>query len=219
MDPSYWVHVFVLRPPSSVATVPAAALALLGAWSAWKERHLHWLAWLLSVVAYQVVFADKTYHHVYYSLPLTPVLAVLAALGLPVLLQRAGSGASLLVASALVVVPLNTGLRARGWYTLHHPELAELEAILDPWIPRGTLIVVNGGRSPSMMYFAHRKGWSLTNEEMTTEALASRHALGARYVVLHHREGDSPPPQAPSGPCQVVQEGAFEVRRLEPGCF
>lgn len=63
--------------------------------------------------------------------------------------------------------------------------LLELESSLDSLSSRKDLIVLNSGNYPTPMYFAHRKGWTLSNEVLQNpENLKLTEEKGAKYVVI-----------------------------------
>ncbi|MBI5497735.1 MAG: glycosyltransferase family 39 protein [Deltaproteobacteria bacterium] len=214
---SYWLHVFALRIPSSVITLIGALLALLGARRAWHTRDELAGAWLGAILLFQLVFPEKTHAHVYYSLPLTAPLALLAARGLPDVLERAGRRAW--VPGALVLaMALNTAVRVRNWYRVDAPELARLEAFLDGKVPPDARVVVNGGPAPVLVYFSHRKGFTARGAEMDPAWFADKRARGARFFIEHVRAEHGPPAVALPKACRVAEDADFRVFRLDEGC-
>lgn len=62
----------------------------------------------------------------------------------------------------------------------------DLEAIADSVSTRSDLIAVSGGHNPQQLYFAHRKGWALNDDEMDTgEKINNFRDLGARYLFVN----------------------------------
>ena len=124
--------------------------------------------------------------HNYYIIPFVPVMCIVAALGLdiiPVKLQYLFLGA---IAFESI---------ANQFYDFRIPEnekyKANLESIVDAYIPKGKLIVINGTQSPQEIYFAHRKGWTVSNEVINRKDLDSLGIFGANYLVLNKK--DQPP--------------------------
>lgn len=214
LTPSYWLHVFVLRVPSSVATLPAAAVALVGLRHVVKMRAWLWLVWLGALVLFQLVFAEKTYAHVYYSLALCVPLAALAGLGWEQVVKSARTPVACGVLGLMLVV---TAVRVHGWYALHHTEYLALEALMETHVPPQARVVVNGGPSPAMVYFSHRKGWTADNNVLTPAYLAEKAQRGAQFLVLAQRDQEAPLPSAPPASCVVHQGADFTVHRLA-GC-
>ncbi len=99
-------------------------------------------------------------HHTYYVIPYVPVMALLAGVGLRAM-KRPYLIVFLLAAICIEgVSDQQPDFRVKE----HHRELLALEADLDACCGRESLIVVNGAGSPTAIYFAHRRGWSLPNE-------------------------------------------------------
>jgi hypothetical protein len=49
---------------------------------------------------------------------------------------------------------------------------------------KNDLIVINGGDSPQSMYFAHRKGWTVKEEDLQEQKLQELKSKGAAYLVI-----------------------------------
>jgi len=47
------------------------------------------------------------------------------------------------------------------------------------------LIVINGGSSPQLIYFAHRKGWTVENDKLNKKDLDLLRQKGASYLVIN----------------------------------
>lgn len=66
-----------------------------------------------------------------------------------------------------------------------------LESITEEHLPEEGLVVINGGPSPTDMYFAHRRGWTVSVAEgLDMNQLDSLTGLGAAYLILdrHYTE-------------------------------
>ena len=62
-----------------------------------------------------------------------------------------------------------------------------LEIITEKSMDPKELIVINGGQSPQEIYFAHRKGWSVTNDQINPASLALYKKAGASYLIINKR--------------------------------
>jgi len=124
-----------------------------------------------SFPAFMVIVIVSGYnfaHHTYYIIPYVPVMAVLAGTGLKAI-KRPGIAIALLVAICLEgSIDQHRDFRIKPRVS----ELLLLEADLDACSGRESLIMVNGAGSPTPLYFAHRRGWSLSNQEIATYAEA-----------------------------------------------
>lgn len=127
--------------------------------------------------------------HSYYILPLVPVMAVLAGVALARIPGRWFAPAVLAVCAEGV---------ANQAYDLFTPDrtrfLLKLESIADRYTSPRDLVVVNGGLDPQRMYFLHRRGWSLTDDECRDAGrLKELAGQGAAYLFLVEAE----PPAIP----------------------
>jgi len=67
-------------------------------------------------------------------------------------------------------------------------ELVRLEGLLDKQLPEDGLLFVNSGKYPTPLYFAHRKGWIGTNQEIKKEAYRdSLESLGLEHILILKR--------------------------------
>lgn len=145
------------------------------------------LTWGLSLVtAVFLLFTVKTGIvfplHNYYIIPFVPVMAMVAGIALEKL------KAKYMYVILLIIVAEGIGnqqhdffIREKEGYKLAVEELVEANT------GRQDLIVINGGQSPQEIYFAHRKGWSVTNDKLTLEMLARYRQAGAAWLIVNHR--------------------------------
>lgn len=165
---------------------------LMGIGYAVKRRHTGLVAtFVLLSCAFLLVMVkagDTFWIHAYYVLPFVPVMALLGGYGLANLPdQRWAMG-------LLAVVALE-GLAAQANDFVLNRSLAPLLSLEQDLDRSGRVdpIVINSAQVPTPMYFAHRRGWTLTNADITrTGVLDSLTAIGCRRVVIMKRsfEGD-----------------------------
>lgn len=144
------------------------------------------LVWLGSVGAFLIIFGNKSYYHNYYSLPLMPALALLLAIG-AVWLYKIVSKERRWLAIALSVIVLTYAVKhtyqtVKPWYELKFQSSLKLEQIVDKFSNRHDLFATNWGGNPQLLYFAHRKGWSIS--DFSVPSLLSLQSKGLRYAVL-----------------------------------
>lgn len=177
---------------SSLHSYLALAACLAGIYILVKSSHqlLKWGLLLISLVfaAFIIKTGEIFPLHNYYIIPFTPVMALLAGLTLSKLPPRWG-------AIALSLIALEGMVNQQHDFFIKENQLYKLtlEEKLNVHAPKEGLIVINGGQSPQSMYFAHRKGWSITNEEIVkANILDSLKQLGAVYLVVDHSSGYPP---------------------------
>lgn len=127
---------------------------------------------------------DTFWMHAYYVLPIIPLMALMGGIGLCAIPDRRW-------AHGLLAVIILEGLLAQANDFHVDPDklpLLALEQDLDATGAPEALIAVNSAQVPTPMYFAHRRGWTVRNADLTHPGfLDSLSALGcARVVVLKH---------------------------------
>lgn len=146
-----------------------------------NRKYLAGFAVLTSIF---LVFALKTGAvfptHNYYILPLVPVMAALAGIGLQRIDQRFAIGLVILIAAEGIGNQLSDfRIKEEVRYKL------TLEEQVDQLVPKGQSIIVDAGPDPQWMYWYHRKGWSLFPEEISdTSHMRSITRQGGKYIVI-----------------------------------
>lgn len=139
---------------------------------------------VLSALSFSVIVfkAGLTfYHHNYYIIPFVPVMALTAGYGLS-LIKKKWIGIILLVAIAI-----EGTINQQHDFRIKEKNLAlmNLESDLDGFTDREDLILINSGDYPTPMYFAHRKGWVASNEQLLKSGyLDSLQRKGLKAVVI-----------------------------------
>lgn len=116
--------------------------------------------------------------HNYYVVPFVPVLALLAGYGI-------AQVKPVIAYSILAIIAVEGIANQQHDFFVKDKQLhkLELEAAVDNVVAPNELIVINGGQSPNHIYFAHRKGWTVHNEQLSTPFLDSLHQLGAQFFI------------------------------------
>ncbi len=123
-------------------------------------------------------------HHAYYVIPYVPVMALVAGYAISQIRRPA------LVTAALVVIMLENILNQHQDFRLKEREraLVHLETDLDSVDPQRSLVVINSNEVPTPVYFAHRKGWVASNEQLSGKQFIDLlTAKGCRYAVVLKR--------------------------------
>lgn len=133
------------------------------------------------------IFAIKTGTvfptHNYYVLPLVPVLAVLAGLGL----QRIDHRLALVLICLIAIEGVGNQIsdfrvKEEVRYKL------TLEKQLNELLPRRQKVVLPTGSNPEWMYWYHRKGWSLEPEAILNDSIRRQLITeGGQYLVVDKR--------------------------------
>ncbi|MCB0766613.1 MAG: glycosyltransferase family 39 protein, partial [Flavobacteriales bacterium] len=166
------------------------AVFLLGLFYAMERRAYGIIiAFLLLCASFLVVMlkaGDTFWIHAYYVLPFVPVMALLGGYGLAQLPGRRW-------ATGLLVAVAFEGVAAQANDFRINPTLEPLLELEGDLIDDEGRIAMNTGQVPTAMYFAHRRGWTLTNAELQDAAILARlEHLGCSRVVVFRStfEGD-----------------------------
>lgn len=161
---------------------------LFGLYTVWRDRNKRVaVVFFLSFLSFSLVVikAGRTFaHHDYYIIPFVPVMSLIAGYGLSRVRIRMLSNFFLLMISIEGVSNQQHDFFLRD----KEKGLLNLEHDLDRLSNRSDLILINSGNYPTPMYFAHRKGWIMTNEAiMVKRDLDSLVNLGLKHVVVLKR--------------------------------
>lgn len=141
----------------------------------------------LSFAAFLVVALKAGFtftHHAYYIIPFVPVMALTAGYGISQFRKK------YLQILFLVFIVLEGTLNQLHDFRIKEHELAfvKLESEMDHFSKRTDLIAVNTGDNPTAIYFAHRKGWVASNDELLNPAFReSIRKKGCKYIVILKR--------------------------------
>ncbi len=161
---------------------------LLGLFSAFKRGNKLLLRILgLSFAAFLVIALKAGFtftHHSYYIIPFVPIMALVAGYGISELRKRS------LQIILLVFIGLEGILNQLHDFRLKEHELAfvKLESEMDRFSKRTDLIAVNTIDNPTAIYFAHRKGWVASNDELLDPVFRETiRKKGCKYIVVLKR--------------------------------
>ncbi|MCH8317926.1 MAG: hypothetical protein IIA88_05425 [Bacteroidetes bacterium] len=131
-------------------------------------------------------------HHSYYIIPYTIIMALMAAYAI---LRFKVKWVAKLILAVIVI----SGIAA--WQHDFRIKKTEdyrlrLESIADNFSARSDLIAINGGANPRDLYFTHRKGWTLGNDEILNAAnIEGLIVKGCRYLFINKTYFENPIPQ------------------------
>ncbi len=141
----------------------------------------------LSFAAFLVIALKAGFtftHHSYYIIPFVPIMALVAGYGISELKKK------YLQIIFLTFIGLEGVLNQLHDFRLKEHELAfvKLESEMDHFSKRSDLIAVNTIDNPTAVYFAHRKGWVASNDELLDPVFReSIKKKGCKYIVILKR--------------------------------
>lgn len=172
--------------PIALTSKIAFGFCIIGlAVAIWKR---HWALLLTFAVssAVLVVFmlkAGLTFAgHVYYIIPYVPMMALLAGYGISQAIRH-------WVVQILIVTAIATEAiyfhKSDFFIPWQDQKFLKLEKITDQYVPKDSRIIVNNaGGSPTMMYFAHRRGWTVDDRMKDTAWVNGEATVGLHYIII-----------------------------------
>lgn len=151
-----------------------------------KQKTLFWI-FGLSLGSFLVIALKAGFtftHHSYYIIPFVPIMALVAGYGISQLQNQ------FLKISLFVLIAAEGIFNQLHDFRIkeHEMAFAKLEESMDTFSSRTDLIVVNTAPNPTAIYFAHRKGWLATNEELKNRTYRTElKQKGCKYVVILKR--------------------------------
>jgi hypothetical protein len=148
-----------------------------------KERKLL-AVFILIFLSFSVVMlaaGNSFSKHDYYIIPFVPAMALVAGYGLSLIRQQRIAWIILLAISVEGIANQQHDLRGNS----ANLGLLSLEEHLGTVSRKDDLILINSGEYPTPMYFAHRKGWVRSNEEILRAGqIDELKAKGMKYIVI-----------------------------------
>ena len=161
---------------------------VVGLFVAFKKKNKQ-LLWILGlgfsaflIVALKAGFTFT--HHSYYIIPFVPIMTLIAGYGISIIQKK------WIQITLLAVIMLEGTLNQLHDFRLKEHELAfvKLESYMDSFSKRSDLIAVNTTDNPTAIYFAHRKGWVASNDELLNETFRKDlQRKGCKYIVVLKR--------------------------------
>jgi len=136
-------------------------------------------------ILYMVKSGYYFYHHNYYIIPFVPILAFSAAYALSLIKHKA------IFLTLLILTAVESIANQQHDFFIKKDQKYKLglEGILDQHIGREELIAINGGENPQMIYLSHRKGWTLSNDQIQDQTLIkSLKENGCKWLVLDKKD-------------------------------
>ena len=122
--------------------------------------------------------------HNYYIIPFVPAMAMVAGYLLSEIRRR------WLYISILLVIAVEGIANQQHEFFIHERERykLDLEVMADSVCGKDDLVAVSGGHNPQQLYFMHRRGWALNDEEIDEpEEVRDFRARGAEFLFINKR--------------------------------
>lgn len=142
---------------------------------------------ILTFISFSIIIVKAGYtfpHHNYYIIPFVPVMALIAGYGLCKIKY------SKIALILLIAISIEGIANQQHDFRIKEKDrqLLNLEKDLDSVSHRSDLVIINSGNYPTPMYFAHRKGWVNTNDNIRDEKyIESLKDKGLKYIIILKR--------------------------------
>ena len=142
---------------------------------------------------FQIIFMLKggeTFaHHTYYIISFVPIMAIFASYFTNLITLK-------WLRNGLVVVVILEGILNLQHDFMPKPALnyrLKFEDLADVYTTKSDLIMVNNEVNPSALYFAHRKGWTVSNSVVTNDDLLKQiKQNGCKLFIWDKHSGNTP---------------------------
>lgn len=153
-----------------------------------KEKWLYQVILPVSILflLYVCKSGYRFYHHSYYIVTFVPVMCVLAAYALQFIKR---TNIQLIIIGAIMLENI-ANQQHDFMFKQSEAYKLSLELLANESSSLNELIAINGGQNPQELYFTHRKGWTLKEEQLTPENIDSIAQLGCKllFINLHHSQ-------------------------------
>lgn len=140
---------------------------LIGIFLTITRRNKKMLIFLVSVFSFQLVYmivAGESFVHLsYYIIPFVPAIAIFGAYAVSQIQK------TWLKRLVIAIVLIEGITNQQHDFRIKESEIYKLrfEAVANEYTKRTDLIAINNEVSPTSLYFAHRKGWSINSSDTT----------------------------------------------------
>ena len=155
-----------------------------------KEKTILWLTAICSFAfaVFMLKAGRNFYHHSYYIVPFVPVMSLFVAYGL---LQFKKKGIQVFL---LLAITTESIANQQHDFVIKQSEVYKLslEGIASKVCKPTDLIAINGDQNPQLLYFTHRKGWSIANDKVEEVGfMKSIIGLGSKFLFLDKHSDSS----------------------------
>jgi hypothetical protein len=186
---SYWTFdkfIFV-----ALHSFVALGFFIFGCYQAIKQRNQMILLVFCITLPVQFFFMLKAGFvfstHDYYILSYVPIMALIAGFGLASVkwVNIAWVFALFIMLEGIANQQHDFRIKKSNLYLL------DLEKVSDKISSRNDKIAITGGLNPQGLYFAHRKGWGITNEDLCNQAfILNLKKEGCKYLFVNRHDSD-----------------------------
>jgi hypothetical protein len=192
----YWPGTVARFYPIALTSKLAFVAAVVGlGWAIWsRQKAILWsFVGCFGLLFFFMLKAGMVFSgHDYYIIPFVPMMALLAGYGLSNLARKDG-----LFLIVLTFMAAEAIYQHKYDFFVPYPvrKFQKLESIVNQYVPKDARILVNGGNgSPTMLYFAHRNGWTTDDRMKDTAWVKGEYTVGMSHLVIQRSHWNEPLP-------------------------
>lgn len=143
---------------------------------------LNWFLYSAVFLCFMLQVGQTFSGHEYYVIPYVPIMALITGYGLSAMISN-----KWLYIAVLALLAGDAIHKKKEDFFIPYPEqkFLKLEQITDSVVPRDAMVVVRGREpDPSMLYFAHRRGWSEGDRVRDPNWLNGEATVGLHYAII-----------------------------------
>jgi hypothetical protein len=196
MDPHFYVRVFFTEIFEKCLIYIGGIFFALGIIFTFKKKEFRFIQyWLLAIIIFFFIGAEKTAHHTYYTIPIIVPASILIGYAMSnsiklINVYSMGIKRVVLLAMYMLMVislPLISYHKITGRYKAERLEkdypIYEVGKIVDETIPKNDLIIGGLWGGPEILYYSNRRGWAMNTIGCSIGSIETLRQKGAKYFV------------------------------------
>lgn len=165
--PAFWWWLISERISREILGVTGFVLFIIGILIRPKKGNFFFHIWLLSMLAYFVIFATGNIRHNYYQYIFVPIAAVFLTQGFIYLILPAKDFLSRIwtIALAIILLPLAfyfSFTQIKGFYQINNSVIIEAGKKANQILPQDAIVVAPYNGDTAFLYQTNRPGWPVT---------------------------------------------------------
>jgi 4-amino-4-deoxy-L-arabinose transferase-like glycosyltransferase len=197
LDPYFYRRVFFTEIFEKDLIYVGGVFLVLGIIFTFKKKEFRFIQyWLLAIIIFFFIGAEKTTHHTYYTIPIIAPASILIGYAISSFIKLITTykitGTKrvvllLLFIFMVVSLPVISYHKITGRYKTKRLEkdypIYVVGKIVDEVIPKNDLIIGCLWGGPEILYYSNRKGWTMSAYDCSIESIEDLRQKGADYFV------------------------------------
>ncbi|MFQ5686785.1 MAG: ArnT family glycosyltransferase [Candidatus Scalindua sp.] len=202
INPHFYMRVFLSEIFEKCLIYIGGIFFILGIVFTFRNKDLRFIHyWLLAIIAFFFIGAEKTAHHTYYTIPIVAPASILIGYAISNCLRLITAykivGIKRVVFLSLFIImavslPIISYHKITGRYKAKRLEkdypIYEVGKIVDETIPKNDLIIGCLWSGPEILYYSNRRGWARNANSCSIGGIESLRQKGAKYFVTTAQE-------------------------------